>query len=211
MRLYDRVVGIPFIYDRIRPLVVGGVDMTPVYDLLRATTTDTVLDVGCGTGAALRHLTGFAGYHGFDVDERVIAAARARAAGRPGVHFEARLVTEDDVRAIAPTRAVLAGLLHHLPDEEAIGVLRLLQASPRLGRTVVQDPVIVPGDRVSNLLIRLDRGRYCRDAEGYRDLAGRAGMRVVEDQVIRSSPDHGLENFFVMVLQPAAAPARAGT
>ena len=208
MRLYDRVVGTPFVYDHIRPLIVGGVDMARVYERLQVTAADTVLDMGCGTGDALRYLTEFADYRGFDVDARAITAARRRAAGRAGVSFEARLVTADDVRGVAPTCAVLAGLLHHLPDEEAVGALRLLMSSPQLCRAVTQDPVIVAGDHVSNMLIRLDRGRYCRDAVGYRDLAERAGMRVVEDVVIRSSPDHGLENFFVMVLDPAFAQAR---
>jgi SAM-dependent methyltransferase len=208
MGLYDRIVGIPFIYDHVRPLIVGGVDMTPVYALLKASTHDTVLDIGCGTGDALRYLTGFARYRGFDGDERAIAAARRRATGGSDVSFEARLITEDDVRAIAPTRAILAGLLHHLPDEEAADVLRLLRVSAALGRVVTQDPVVIDGEHLGNMLTRLDRGRYCRDAGGYRDLAVLAGMRVVEDRVIRSNPDHGLANFFVMVLEPA--PACAG-
>src|SRR5262245_24452170 len=103
MSLYDRVLGLPFVYNRVRPLVVGGIDMAPVYDRLGVRPTDTVLDVGCGTGVALEHLGAFAAYAGFDTDPRALRAARARRPppGAGPVEFSEREVGEDDVRGIA--------------------------------------------------------------------------------------------------------------
>ena len=32
--LYRKLLGHPFVYDQVRPRVVGGIDMRPLYDLL---------------------------------------------------------------------------------------------------------------------------------------------------------------------------------
>src|SRR3954470_15225895 len=76
MSLYQRLLGIPFVYDRVRPFVVGGIDMSPLFRNLQARRDDVILDVGCGTGMALDYLDGFAAYHGFDTDEVAIGFAR---------------------------------------------------------------------------------------------------------------------------------------
>jgi hypothetical protein len=57
--LYRKILGHPFVYDQIRPRVVGGIEMGPLYDLLAPDATRVILDVGCGTGDALRHLSGY--------------------------------------------------------------------------------------------------------------------------------------------------------
>ena len=48
MKLYQRILGDPFVYDRIRPLVVGGSDWSPLYRNLAVEPSDVILDVGCG-------------------------------------------------------------------------------------------------------------------------------------------------------------------
>ena len=53
MSLYSRIVGHPFVYNRIRPIIVGGIDVSGAYELLKLDAGSTVLDIGCGTGAAL--------------------------------------------------------------------------------------------------------------------------------------------------------------
>src|ERR1044071_7366256 len=103
MSLYQRALGIPFVYNTIRPLVVGGVDMTPSYENLAAGEEDVVLDIGCGPGVSLTYLKAFRSLHGFDTDPVAIAFARKMAAGRENVTFEARAVTSADLEAIRPT------------------------------------------------------------------------------------------------------------
>ena len=56
MSLYSRIVGHPFVYNRIRPIIVGGIDVSGAYELLKMDAGSTVLDIGCGTGAALDYL-----------------------------------------------------------------------------------------------------------------------------------------------------------
>src|SRR5215467_9160916 len=112
MNLYQRILGTPFVYEWVRPLAVGGIDMSPLYRRLGPTSGAVVLDVGCGTGSSMNYLTDFEGYVGVDTDPVAVDFARKRYGSRPRVRFEERLVTEKDIEAIAPTHVVLAGLLH---------------------------------------------------------------------------------------------------
>jgi SAM-dependent methyltransferase len=200
--MYRKLLAKPFVYDRLRPWVIGGLDMSPVYERLGAGPDDVVVDIGCGTGDALRYLQRFRAYHGFDVDAAAIERARERAAGRDGVTYEARAVTEADLASLRPTLAVLAGLLHHLDDAEAVQLLSMLARTPSLRRIVTQDVVYLQGERMSNLLARLDRGKFVRDEHGYRELVAQAGLRLEDARIVRSHPRSGRALYLVMTLVP---------
>ena len=89
MSLYERILGHPFVYNRIRPLVVG-IDMSTFYAHAGVGAGDVVLDVGCGTGDALRYLPAFERYVGLDTDARALEFARAAHGDRPATTFECR-------------------------------------------------------------------------------------------------------------------------
>ena len=203
-RWYQKLLGHPFVYNRLRPWVVGGIDMTAFYESLEAKPTDVIVDVGCGTGDALRYLSTFKAYHGFDVDARAVEFARAQAAGRPNVTFEARAVTAEDLESLRPSLAILAGLLHHLDDEQAVGLLELFARTPSIRRIATQDVVYLPGERVSNLLARLDRGKFVRDEEGYRTLVARSGLRIESLRIARSQAESGRAGYLIMALARTA-------
>ena len=74
--LYQKILGHPFVYEQIRPRVVGGIDMRGLYEMLGPEGSKVVLDVGCGTGDALNYLDGFEEYFGVDNDSVAIDAAR---------------------------------------------------------------------------------------------------------------------------------------
>lgn len=209
--LHQRIFGHPFVYDHIRPLAVGGIDMSPVYAALEATPEDVVLDVGCGTGDALSYLGPVRAYHGFDTDAVAIGRARERAARRGlNAAFDARLLEAADVERLAPTKIVLAGLLHHLTDDEASGLFAMLARSPSLRRVVTQDVVILPGRPVNNLLARGDRGRHVRPEPAYPLLAAGSGLAVERSWLMRCHPRTGLAQYLVMVLEPAKSPSGGG-
>jgi SAM-dependent methyltransferase len=199
-RWYQKLLGHPFVYNRLRPWVVGGIDMTAFYESLETKGTDVIVDVGCGTGDALRYLSSFKAYYGFDIDARAIEFARARAAGRPEVTFEARPVTAEDLASLRPSLVILAGLLHHMDDEQAVRLLELLAGTPSIRRITTQDVVYLPGERVSNLLARLDRGRYVREEDGYRALVERAGLRIESLRIARSQAESGRAGYLIMTL-----------
>src|SRR5262245_37383165 len=168
MSLYERVLGIPFVYTRIRPRVVGGVDMTPSYRNLQVAAGEVVLDVGCGPGEALRYLRQSQALHASATDGMAIATAPSLGEGRAGLRFEARAVTAADFDAIRPTRVMMNGLLHHLDDAAALELLGMSARCPSVARIATQDVVYLPGRRLSNFYARLDRGKHVRDVEGYR-------------------------------------------
>lgn len=65
------------------------------------------------------------------------------------------------------------GVLHHLDDEQAVGLMRLAHSALRAGgRLITTDPCFA-GDQsvVSRFLVSHDRGQNVRDAAGYEALA----------------------------------------
>jgi SAM-dependent methyltransferase len=202
-RIVNNILGYPFVYERIRPLAVGGIDYSPLYLRLGARASDVILDIGCGTGDALRYLTVFSQYVGFDLDEAAIDYAKEKYRDRERVTFHARSCDPEDLKKYSPSLVVMAGLLHHLTNREAIELLRAIRAVSGLRRIVTLDIVYLPKERVSNFYARLDRGKYCRTISGYRDLAFPAELKIEEEVIIRSHPTRGLAKYFIMVLSPA--------
>lgn len=201
MSIAQRLLGIPFVYDHVRPFVIGGLDWSPLYRLLDAQPDDVVLDVGCGTGIALQYLQGFARYHGFDTDPVAISHAIHRHDRRANVRFECRPVGADDVATLRPDRIVLSGLLHHLADHDAQGLLSMCRSVSSVRRIATSDVVWLPGERISNFLARLDRGKHVRDRDGYRSLVENAGLRIVSEQTVRCHPRHGLAIYLMLALE----------
>lgn len=200
MKLVERVLGHPWVYEHVRPLAVGGIDMSGAYDVLDCDADAVVLDVGCGTGDALRHITRYADYLGLDTDDVALEHARTRHAGRPNTRFEQRICDASDFSARPVSHVSMIGLLHHLSDVEAITLLRLLAECPTLVRAVSLDIVYLEGRFYNNLLAYFDRGRFCRDAAGYARLAREAGLSVRSEQIVRSHPTRGLVDYFVQEL-----------
>jgi SAM-dependent methyltransferase len=202
MNPYQRLLGTPFVYNQVRPLVVGGIDMSPFYDRVEATPDDVVLDVGCGTGDALKYLKTFSRYEGLDTDEVAINFARKSYGERERVSFKCQLCTGADVIAIAPSRVLLCGLLHHISNEQVLELFAALKASRQLHRIVTSDIVYLQRNTVSNFLASLDRGKFCRHREEYEALVAQAGLRLVESDIVRSHPTRGLAKYIMMTIEP---------
>ena len=155
-----------------------------VSSLLPSSSSLRVLDLGCGTGSALKFLRP-AAYVGVDVNAGYLRRARRRAArfgvsasfylrdGSRGSFLPDGLETFDLVLAL--------GVLHHLDDgvasrllEEARGVL-----SPG-GFLLTLDGFFSPGNVsvVPDWLARHDRGRFVREVGEYVGLAEGVFERV---------------------------------
>jgi SAM-dependent methyltransferase len=200
---YQKVMGIPFVYNNVRPLLLGGLDLSPFYEEVQATESDTILDIGCGTGNALDYLRDFASYTGFDTDKVAIEAARRTPQALQNVTFHECECTAADVQSIRPTQVILCGVLHHLPDEVAVDLMRAAAASPRFKSMFTLDVVYLPGARyaLSNVLAAFDRGKYVRKPEGYERLMTAAGLRGVKTTLLWNHPTRRLARYFTTTLE----------
>jgi SAM-dependent methyltransferase len=200
--LYDRILGHPFVYDYVRPAAVGGIDMRSSYENLGASHDDVVLDIGCGTGDALRYLPKASAYYGFDTDSGAIAVAKARYAVQGKVTFIDRAALWKDFHSLCPTRVMMSGLLHHLPDDAALELLGWCREQTTVRRVATNDPVFLPRRPVSNFIARMDRGRYVRKPSEYDDLVGRASLSLVDAKVVPCRPVTGVAYYYLMAIEP---------
>lgn len=169
MNLYDRILGIPWVYDRVRPFVVGGLDFSPIYSYLEGHDNDVIVDVGCGTGDVFNYIVSFKEYHGFDIDPRALIRFRQKA---PNCHVFAynRRLTQEDIQRIMPNKVVLNSLMHHMDDSSVFSLLKTLAIGRFVERVVTLDTVYIKGKFLNNFYAFLDRGRYVRTENGYENL-----------------------------------------
>ncbi len=165
-------------------------------EYIRAKAGETILDVGCGTALILDHLPAGVVYHGFDLSERYIAAARKRYKDRGT--FSCADITTMPVDSMPPCDiAVAIGILHHLDDDGAHSLLsNLHQRMAANGRLVTIDPAYWPNQsRIARAVIARDRGQNVRTGEAYRALASEsfATIKVIRrDDLLRIPYTHAI-------------------
>jgi SAM-dependent methyltransferase len=148
-------------------------------EFLKIESGQRVLDVGCGPADIRAYLPDNIDYHGFDMNPRYIASARARFGDRDT--FAVRPVSPDAMQDLAKFDIVFSiGVLHHLTDAEVDTVFasaaKVLRPN---GRVVTCDGSYVPGQNpIARILLWLDRGRYVRTPNAYLALARRHFARV---------------------------------
>jgi SAM-dependent methyltransferase len=157
-----------------------------VKDFIRPFPGARVLDVGCGPGEFLSYLPPDVVYVGYDIGLEYIAHARSRYGNR--ATFHATEFNEAELAKHAPFDvALLAGVLHHMDDDQARGLMALLRRAAPSGRVITGDIVVLPKqDFIMRQVIAWDRGRNARSPKGYEDLA-RPFFSTVTGQVIRRS------------------------
>lgn len=181
----------PWVYDAFQTLVGANAWRKKVIQSRlapRLADDALIVDIGCGTGWVLHFLSPKIRYVGIDRNSAYIEQARATFADR---RAEFRCVDislhSNDVSFSAD--AVLAiGLLHHLNDEECV---QLLKATARMlkpeGVLLTLDPVFSNGQSlIAKAIIKRDRGRSVRTADGYHKLLTGAFRHV--DMSIEPAP-----------------------
>jgi SAM-dependent methyltransferase len=111
-------------------------------------------------------------YHGFDISPRYIVYAR-RKYGKVG-RFYCQRFDAAATKELEPFDLVLmAGLLHHLNDQELLNLLALSkQALKSAGSLVTLDPYYETSQSpIARFLLNRDRGDFIRERSAYVRLA----------------------------------------
>lgn len=172
MTLRD-LLGVPAFYRAFQSLVGARRARDRfVRDHVRARPGDVVVDIGCGPGdlaACFREQR----YVGFDPNGAYIDAARRTYPHATFTHASVESFEPGDLRA---DLVLAVGVLHHLDDEEARMLLTLARRCLKPGgRLVTLDGCYTDEQGVvARQLLRHDRGRHVRTADGYRRLLGAA-------------------------------------
>jgi SAM-dependent methyltransferase len=165
-QIVDRMLEHPAVYTAWQAPFVSS-KFAPIERQLHRSSIRRVLDVGCGPGTNAARFAG-ADYVGVDINERYLTIAR-RKYGRRFV--QADLATAD-LEAFGRFDTILVNsFLHHLPDGAVTSILRQLQ---RLlepdGRVHLLELVLPERRSMARLMARLDRGRFARPLQTWRDL-----------------------------------------
>lgn len=144
---------------------------TYVRQFIRPRPGARVLDLGCGPADILSALSDVE-YVGVDISPEYIDAAKERYGSRG--HFVCASAVDYVVTQAGSFDIVLAnGVLHHLDDQEADGLLRVArQALKPGGRFVSLDGCFTPNQSwVVRWILNNDRGRFVRRQAEYERLA----------------------------------------
>ena len=166
--------------------IVGGIRARRIClrDYVKPTPGMVVIDIGCGPGYTAKWLPE-SRFFGFDVCRSYIDYA-TRKFGRHAV-FHCDLFSQQSVSMLPKADLVLMmGLLHHLPDEECVSLLRLARSAMKDGgKLLTLDGCYGDGQsRMTRYFLDSDRGEYIRTPESYIQIA-----RSVFGEVIPSVRD----------------------
>jgi SAM-dependent methyltransferase len=176
------VLAVPMLYRLFGRLIGGNNRERIVRQYLRPESGGRVLDLGCGPGNILDYLPP-CDYVGVDSEEKYIREARQRYGSR--AEFRLGLAEEVDLPEASFDLVFAFGLLHHLTDEQALGVLKVARRVLKPGgRFFTLDGCFEPGQALlARLLLKMDRGRHVRTQPAYLDLAGQVFGRVTSEVV----------------------------
>ena len=167
------ILSFPLIYQTYQSMVGASRLHALVARLAREAGSQTVLDVGCGTGTLASFLPDEIGYLGIDMSEAYIDEATRT---HPQRTFRCGDVMDMDLEGATFDLGVAVGLLHHIDDDIAIHMLDTLGShlSPG-GQFVSIDPCFAMGQSfLSKAVVSADRGQNVRTSEEYRKLAQNA-------------------------------------
>ncbi len=141
-----------------------------VREHVRPQAGERILDLGCGPGELLAFLPANVSYLGVDISADYIARARERFGDRG--EFRVGDATSIELVEHRFDLVLAFGVLHHLEDDDATGLLdRAASVLEPDGRIVAVDPTITGGQsRIARAVILRDRGQHVRSPEEYRAL-----------------------------------------
>ena len=183
---FRRLLEMPAIYDLKTAAASMGRNSVGRYleRAARVPAGGLVLDVACGTG---RHARVFGGcYCGVDENVRYICYAARRRCGMFGAMNALNMGFPDSCFSLVFS----VGLLHHLPDEQAVAAVReMCRVAGHDGKVLIIEGVLARGMNLLGAgLFRLDRGGYVRSVEALGNLLAPEGFHMETENLPGSFP-----------------------
>jgi SAM-dependent methyltransferase len=194
----------PAVYVAFQHLVGGPKMRTWALEALQAKPGERILDVGCGPAYYVEKGLPGVDYIGFDTDERYVEQARERL---PNARIYCDHFGERYAKDLGPFDGVIMmGLLHHLEDEVADDLLRIMARSltPR-GRVIALDTTFFEGQSaLSRFLAKNDRGDHVRTQRGFERLAERH-FASIEGRIVGDTLSCPAASWLMVCRDPHAA------
>jgi SAM-dependent methyltransferase len=140
---------------------------------------ETVVDIGCASGFVLDYMPNDVRYFGVDISKEYIDAAQKKFSARGNFLLgtaQDLLNNGGDVLLKKVDLVTCNGLLHHLTDDEASEILEISKQFLRPGGRLVclEATFLMRQTRLSKQMVNMDRGRYVRSEQQWKDLIARS-------------------------------------
>lgn len=139
---------------------------------------ETIVDIGCGSGFILEYMPADVNYYGVDISKNYIDAAEKKYSTRGTFLLGSvgDLLNNGNAPLKKADLVLCNGLLHHVPDDEAIEVLEQAKQFLRpKGRLVCLEATFLARQtRLSRRMVSMDRGQYVRSEQQWKDLIAKS-------------------------------------
>ena len=181
----------PSIFNKIRNMLIGGKHKFNIeaYSAINPSLNETILELGCGTGELSEFVILNSDYLGLDNSQRFLNKARLKYPNKNFINMDVK-----DILSLQKefNKTIIVNFLHHFEDREVISILNNVKSITK-NKVIIID-AIRPINKISNLLVRLDRGDYIRTAEDQLNLIGLI-FKIEHTKLFKS----GLYTFLVLI------------
>lgn len=166
----DKLLEKPFFYDNLRAAITFGIRYSPIRKAIGAMPGESILDLGCGTGTYSKIFKNSDNaYTGVEISRTYYETACLRHQSNHVQFIHSDFFQLESISPKSFDLSLMTGVLHHLTDDECRRILSFT-ASVTKKQLVIQDLAPSRYHFISNLLMKMDRGKFTRGLDEQKKL-----------------------------------------